>query len=443
MKLLIKNGTIINEWLSFRGSLFVCDGIIEDITSDAAATLKYESEADQVVDAEGLYVMPGVIDDQVHFREPGAEYKGGIGCESAAAVLGGVTSFMDMPNNNPPTCSIDLLNKKFDIAANASYANYSFYLGADNDNISEIVHLDKNRVCGVKVFMGSSTGNMLVSDPDVLDAIFSNSPVLIATHCEEESIIKRNLNDAIARFGEDIPISEHPNIRSREACIASTRKAINLALRNKSRLHILHISTEEEINLIRVAQKVNPDISAEICVHYLWFCDKDYESFGAKIKCNPAIKSEHDRYALRHAVRAGIIPVVATDHAPHLLSEKQQDYLHSPSGLPLVQYSLLMMLELCKQGVFKIENVVESMSHAPARCFNVKGRGFIRKGYYADLTLFDYEKGCTVAPVCKCGWSPFTSFSSSVVHTFVNGVQVVKDGKLTGLRNSKELYFER
>lgn len=443
MRTLIKNGTIINEGLSFRGSLFVDNGVIEDIISDSALIPQYESQADKVIDIEGLYIMPGAIDDQVHFREPGAVYKADIESESAAAVLGGVTSYMDMPNNTPPTCHGFLLDKKFAIAKEKSYANYSFYFGATNDNASEIASLNKNRVCGVKVFMGSSTGNMLVDDPLALEKIFKCSPILIATHCEEESIVKNNLSQAQIRYGDDIPIEQHPNIRSREACIISTRKALNLAIRHKSRLHVLHVSTADELDLIKVAKSVNPNVSAEICVHYLWFCDKDYQKYGTRIKCNPAIKSENDMFALRKAVRDGFVSVVATDHAPHLLPEKENIYIDAPSGLPLVQHSLLMMLELSKQGVFKLEKVVDAMSHGPAICFNVARRGFIRKGYFADLTVFNYDCPTAVLPAYKCGWSPFSLFSSSIVHTFVNGVQVVKDGKLTGEKFSMELYFDR
>jgi len=443
LKILIKNGTIVNEGLSYVGSIFINNELIEDVTSDKEKVKEYACVCDEVIDATGLYVMPGVIDDQVHFREPGATQKGSISTESAAAVLGGVTSYLDMPNNNPPICSLVLLENKFHIAAKESYANYSFYFGANNDNIDQIIKIDKRRVCGVKVFMGSSTGNMLVDNPMTLALIFSQAHVPIATHCEDEKIIRSNLKAAIGKYGDDIPISEHPNIRSREACISSTRKAINLALHYKSRLHILHISTKEEIDMIRVAKTINPKITGEICVHYLWFCDKDYEYYGAKMKCNPAIKTEADMYALRSAVRDGIISVVATDHAPHLEFEKDNLYVYAPSGMPLIQNSLQMMLELCKNGVFNIEDVVDRMSHSPAKCFDIYNRGYIRPGYFADIAIVNYNKDNIVVPAYKCGWSLFSHFSTSVVHTFVNGTQVVKNGELTGLKPAKELAFNR
>jgi dihydroorotase len=456
LKILIKNGTIINEGLSFKGSLFINGEIISEIIPQVGfydgrdvdivqyndKIKSFESEADKVVDAEGLCIAPGIIDDHVHFREPGATHKGSIESESAAAVLGGVTSYMDMPNNIPPACSLLQVEDKFKIASRNSYANYSFYLGANNDNICEIINVDKKRVCGIKVFMGSSTGNMMIYDPIALEQIFAKSPILIATHCEEEKIIKENLEKAKLRFGVDIPFSEHPNIRSREECMESTRKALKLALKYSSRLHILHVSTKEEIDMISEAKAVNLKISGEICVHYLWFNDSDYEKYGSKIKCNPAIKSKEDMIALRNALKRGSISVLGTDHAPHLESEKRTSYLDAPSGLPLVQFSLQMMLELYKKKVFKIEEVVDRMSHSPANCFKIKDRGFIREGYYADIVLFNLNKPSIVVPASRCGWSPFDSFSTSVVHTFVNGTQVVEDSSLTGLKAGMELRFE-
>ena len=442
MSIFIENGTIINEGLSFKGSLFVENGIICAITEDPSDFPQLRKRANEVIDASGMLILPGVIDDQVHFREPGAEYKGSIATESAAAVLGGVTSYMDMPNNNPPICSQELLARKFEKAAQDSLANYSFYIGASNDNISELLATDPHNVCGIKVFMGSSTGNMLVDNPETLEAIFSQVPVLIATHCEEESIILANTAAARERFGNEIPIAIHPQIRSREACIASTRKAIDLALKYSSRLHILHISTAEEVELLHKAREQSDRITGEVCVHHLWFSDCDYEQHGSLIKCNPAIKSSSDREALRQAARQGVISVVATDHAPHLLSEKETPYLQSPSGIPLVQHSLRAMLELSCKGVFTLTDVVRLMCHAPADCFKISHRGYLREGYFADITIVNPNKPSDATPAYRCGWTPFTRFSSTIVHTLVNGVPVVRNSQLTGLNSSLPLSFD-
>ncbi|NLB67105.1 MAG: dihydroorotase [Bacteroidales bacterium] len=442
MSIFIENGTIINEGLSFKGSLFVENGIICAITEDPSDFPQLRKRANEVIDASGMLILPGVIDDQVHFREPGAEYKGSIATESAAAVLGGVTSYMDMPNNNPPICSQELLARKFEKAAQDSLANYSFYIGASNDNISELLATDPHNVCGIKVFMGSSTGNMLVDNPETLEAIFSQVPVLIATHCEEESIILANTAAARERFGNEIPIAIHPQIRSREACIASTRKAIDLALKYSSRLHILHISTAEEVELLHKAREQSDRITGEVCVHHLWFSDCDYEQYGSLIKCNPAIKSSSDREALRQAARQGVISVVATDHAPHLLSEKETPYLQSPSGIPLVQHSLRAMLELSCKGVFTLTDVVRLMCHAPADCFKISHRGYLREGYFADITIVNPNKPSDATPAYRCGWTPFTRFSSTIVHTLVNGVPVVRNSQLTGLNSSLPLSFD-
>ncbi len=439
MRILIKNGTIINEGNSFKGCLFINDRVIEDVSKGTFDG--DESSFDQIVDASGLYVLPGVIDDQVHFREPGATHKGCIASESAAAALGGVTSYMDMPNNNPPACSIASLEEKYEIAQRDSVVNYSFYLGANNDNISEIKAVDPSCVCGVKVFMGSSTGNMLVDNQETLNAIFKEAPCLIATHCEEESVIKKNLDEAIAKYGDAIPFNMHPVIRSEEACVLSTKKAIELAGKYGSRLHVLHVSTAKEVQLISEAAASGAQVTGEICVHYLYFCDKDYEKYGSHIKCNPAIKSYEDMTALRDAVKDGIIKVVATDHAPHLLSEKDCPYRQSASGIPLVQHSLQLMLELSSKGLFTIEDVVDRMSHSPARCFGLSRRGFIKKGYSADIVIVDLNQPCSVVPASRCGWSPFTSFNSSIVHTFCNGIQVVEEGKLTGKKAGERLLF--
>ncbi|MBR5856328.1 MAG: dihydroorotase [Bacteroidales bacterium] len=458
---LIKNGTIVNEGLSYKGSLLINDKTISKIIAenDFDSTEQYKEATDallygiptdeyRVVDATGLHILPGVIDDQVHFREPGNTAKATVESESKAAVLGGVTSFMDMPNNNPPTVTLEALEAKYSNAAANSYANYSFYLGATNDNLQEIKKIDKKSVCGVKVFMGSSTGNMLVNSQETLESIFRESPVLIATHCEDEQTIKENTQKFIEKYGDDIPFEMHPQIRSREACTKCSSRALELAVKNSSRLHILHLSTADEIEMIKEAKKHNPDISGEVCVHYMWFNNKEYPQYGSKMKCNPAIKEESDMRALRKAVKEGAIDVVATDHAPHLLEEKQQPYTKAPSGLPLVQHSLQLMLELVKKGVFTIEEVAQKMSHGPAKCFNINKRGYIKEGFYADLVLIDTscpDSSTASSPAYKCGWSPFGgyTFSSTIVHTFVNGCQVVSDSKLTGEKRSMRLMFDR
>ena len=452
MVTLIKNGTIVNEGLSFEGSLLINGERIEKIikASSFADRSGYEAEinsitADKTVDATGMHIIPGAIDDQVHFREPGNTQKATIATESAAAVLGGVTSFMDMPNNNPPTTTNEALEGKFSIASETSLANYSFYLGATNDNMEQIKGMDTTRVCGVKVFMGSSTGNMLVNDEQTLEQIFREK-VLIATHCEQEDIIKANMAAYTAQYGEEIPFQMHYKIRSREACIECTRRALDLAVRNKSRLHILHISTADEIEMIKEARKANPLIEGEVCVHYMWFNSNDYPKYGSHMKCNPAIKTEEDMLAIRKAVKEGIIKVVATDHAPHLKEEKANNYAKAPSGLPLVQHSLQTMLELAHKGVFTVEDVVARMSHGPAECFGIKERGFLREGYFADIAVVNLnlpDNTSTSHPAYKCGWSPFEgmSFSSTVVHTFTNGEHVVENSTLTGKRNVKALEF--
>ena len=458
MSILIKNIGIINEGSSFCGSILIADGNIEDILNcdspDYHAKIsEYSSAADKIIDGDGCILIPGVIDDQVHFREPGSTYKGDIASESAAAVLGGVTSFMDMPNNNPPACTVEALENKYSTAAKNSCANYSFYLGATNDNIDEIRKVDPERICGIKVFMGSSTGNMLVDNEESLQKIFKESPTLIATHCEEESIIKANTEricrewEARPEGKEGIPFSEHPNIRSREGCIASSSKAIALAEKYNTRLHILHISTAEEIEMLRKAKLATDKITGEVCVHYLWFDDRDYEKYGSRIKCNPAIKHESDRDAIRYAVKNSLVDAVATDHAPHLEKEKNNIYLKAPSGLPTIQHSLLMMLQLSDKGCFPITRVIDMMCHAPARCFRIKKRGFIRKGYRADLVIVKKkEYKVTKSNIAyKCGWSPLENetFNYSVVTTFVNGVPVVENGKLTGEKSAERLLFSR
>lgn len=450
MRILIQEANIVNEGNTFLASVLIENEIIQEIITSQNRCEEIKNSCDKVIIAHGQYLLPGIIDDQVHFREPGATHKGCIETESAAAVLGGVTSFMDMPNNNPPVCTLNALEEKYKIAEEKAYANYSFYLGANNDNISEIKAINPKKVCGVKVFMGSSTGNMLVDKEETLEEIFKNAPTLIATHCEDEATIKANLETAKAKFGDDIPFSEHPNIRSREACILSSKKAIALAQHNNSRLHILHVSTADEIQMIDDARKTNPNISAEVCVHYLFFNDKDYPGYGTKVKCNPAIKKESDMLSLREACNNGKVHAIATDHAPHLFSEKDQNYLKAPSGLPLVQHSLRMMLELSRKGVFSIEKVVELMCHAPAKTFQIEKRGFIKEGYYADLVLLKDIKD-TPEIVSKeniayhCAWSPLEGkkLSYKVTDVLVNGALIVENSKLTGNKNSKRLTFNR
>jgi dihydroorotase len=393
--------------------------------------------------------MPGIIDDQVHFREPGLTHKGDIFSESRAAAAGGVTSFMDMPNTSPPTLSRELLEEKYSIASRRSLVNYSFYLGASNSNIAEIRKIDPRAVCGVKVFMGSSTGNMLVDNDAALSAIFAESPVIIATHCEDETTVRQNSALYRQQYGDNVPVACHPAIRSEEACYKSSAKAVELAAKYGARLHVLHISTARELDLFETyTPERRPDITAEACVHHLWFSDADYADLGARIKCNPAIKSSIDRYALQQAVVEGRIAVVATDHAPHTADEKQKSYFAAPSGLPLVQHSLSAMLEMWRRGIFSLFDIVERMCHAPARLFDVHRRGYIREGYYADLTLVDTSAGyspCRDNILYKCGWSPFEGvrFSTSVEKTWVNGAMVYDKGAIIEANSARRLEFDR
>jgi dihydroorotase len=441
--ILIKNGTLINEGSSFLGSILIKDNIIEKISNSCDIIPNKTT----IIDAKGKLVIPGVIDDQVHFREPGATHKGDIESESAAAVLGGVTSYMDMPNNNPPATTIEALQYKNSIAEANSYANYSFYLGATNENLDQILKANPRETCGIKIFMGSSTGNMLVDNQDSLEKIFRESKLLLATHCESEMIIQDNLQKAKYKYSkEEIPFQEHPAIRSREACIASTQQAIALASKFNTRLHILHISTQEEIKMLKMAQSEHPNISGEACVHYMILDSSMYGAMGSKMKCNPAIKDQRDRFAIIQAVKEGIIKVVATDHAPHTKEEKSETYLNAPSGLPLIQHSLQLMLELSDKGYFSREEVVERMCHAPANAFKIEKRGYLREGYFADIVIIDPskpDKQSTITPAYKCGWSPFNGkqFASSVCDTIINGIQVVAEGKLTGNKAGKKLLF--
>lgn len=444
--LLIHNATIINEGESFIGSVLIEGERISQIFRDNVSEGIINS-CMEVIDANGLYLIPGIIDDQVHFRDPGLTHKGDIFTESRAAVAGGVTSYMEMPNTNPQTITNDAVMKKMEIAYEKSAANFSFYLGATNDNIAELKKVDKKNVCGVKIFMGASTGNMLVNNEKTLQQIFAEVDSLIATHCEKEEIIRDNIDIYKKQFGEDIPIKYHPLIRSAEACYQSSGKAIELADKYGSRLHVLHISTAREMSFFSNSPLEDKKITSEVCIHHLWFSDKDYERLGAKIKWNPAIKTEDDRNALREALSEGKIDVVATDHAPHLLSEKEGGCTKAASGGPLVQHSLQAMMELTHNGVYSKEFVVDKMCHAPARLFGVKDRGFIRKGYFADLVLIDLNKSYTVSQdniLYKCGWSSFEgeTFHSTIRKTFVNGKIAFEDGVVSEKLSGKAIEFE-
>jgi dihydroorotase len=428
--IIIKDAKVVNEGKILRDtSLLIRNGIIEKIFRDSVPeTILAQAE---VIDASGKFLLPGVIDDQVHFREPGLTHKGDIYSESKAAIAGGVTSFMEMPNTVPQAITQDLLNEKYIRASETSLANYSFYIGATNDNLEELLKTDPAKVCGIKVFMGSSTGNMLVDNPVTLSSLFQKSKMLIAVHCEDETIVQANLAAAIEKYGEDIPLSEHPKIRDVSACFNSSAKAVELAKKFGTRLHILHISTAAEIALFESSPVKNKKITAEVCVHHLWFSDADYERLGAKIKWNPAIKSANDRSALIKAVNENRIDIIATDHAPHTEEEKGRPYLKMPSGGPLVEHSLVAMLEMSRNGKISIEKVVEKMCHAPADLFGIEKRGYIRKGYKADIVLVDVGKW-TVSKdniQAKCNWSPFEgeSFYYYITNTFVNGNMVYEN----------------
>lgn len=442
--ILITNATLINEGRRLETDVLVRNGRIERIAPRISM-----AHVDEVYDACGLLLMPGLIDDQVHFREPGLVHKADIASESRAAVVGGVTTFMEMPNTTPATTTLELLEQKFAIAARTSAANHSFFLGATNTNIETVRALDPRACCGVKVFMGSSTGDMLVDNAETLDKVFAASPTLIATHCEDTPTIKAAEDKARKRWGDDVPAAEHPNIRSREACIKSTKLALELAARHaSSRLHILHISTAEELALFTDVDIDHKRVTAEACVHHLHFCADDYAALGHKIKCNPAIKTARDREALRLALATNRIDVIGTDHAPHLPAEKAQPYFKAPSGLPLVQHSLQMMLQMVHEGVMSLETLVQKACHNPAHLFQIRDRGFVREGYWADLVLVDYKRAQTVTAeslLYKCGWSPLEghAFPSSVVATFVNGRLAARQGRIIEGTPGKRLDFDR
>jgi len=441
--ILIKSATVINENKQFIADVFIKDGFIEQIGS------QIDKQADQVINAEGLHLFPGCIDDQVHFREPGLTYKADIHTESRAAVAGGITSFMEMPNTVPNTLTQELLEQKYEIGKHNSLANYSFFMGASNDNIDEVLKTDTATVCGVKVFMGSSTGNMLVDNPKTLENIFSQSPMLVATHCEDEATIRGNLDHYKQLLGENIPVRLHPKIRSAEACYLSSSMAVELAMHYNTRLHILHISTERETHLFSNEIPLREKrITAEACIHHLWFSDKDYETKGNLIKWNPAVKTEDDRDGILKAVLDGRIDVIATDHAPHTIEEKALPYLQAPSGGPLVQHALPAMLELYHQGKITLEQIAEKMAHNVAICFQIDKRGFLREGYWADLVLVDLNSNWQVNKdniLYKCGWSPFegTTFKSKIKHTIVSGNLAYSDGKLIEGKTGERMAFDR
>ena len=451
MGYIIKNATLVNEGTTTLASVVISGDRITQILPGKDTINRVSAET--IIDAEGKYLIPGIIDEHVHFREPGLTQKADIYTESRAAVAGGVTSFMEMPNTNPQTTTLELLQQKFDLTAQKSAANYSFYIGATNENIDEIKKIDPKKVCGVKLFMGSSTGNMLVNDNDMLVRIFNESPCLIAAHCEDEQIIHENTvccKDLVSK-GEVIPDAGiHPFIRTTEACYKSTAKAVDMAAKFGARLHVMHISTKSELTLFRndIPLK-DKKITAETCPHYLTFCDKDYEVKSFAIKCNPAIKMASDREVLRHAINDGHIDTIGTDHAPHLWHEKfTDDYFTSKSGFPSIQNSLDMMLNLYHQGLISLEQIVKLMCHNPAELYQIKGRGFIREGYYADLALVDLNHEKVIKNddmLYKCGWTPYDGMKvkSQVTHTFVNGKLVYHDGVVEDNIIGKPLEFDR
>jgi len=442
-KKLIKNARLINEGIIFESDILIEDDIIQKIgtgiTDDTA----------KVFDVNGSYVLPGIIDDQVHFREPGLTHKGTIATESRAAVAGGITTFMEQPNTNPQTTTLEKLEEKFAMAEKSAYANYSFLFGGTNDNLEELKRLDKNSCSGVKLFLGSSTGNMLVDDEMVLEQIFRNTEMVISTHCEDETTIKNNLAKYKEDFGDNIPIKYHPLIRSAKACYLSSSKAIALAKKTGARLHVFHLSTGLETDLFRNDIPLrDKKITAEVCIHHLWFSDTDYEEKGTLIKWNPAVKTAEDRKKLWEALLDNRLDVIATDHAPHLLEEKDNVYTKAPSGGPLVQHALPAMLEKYHQGMISLERIVEKMCHNPAILFDISKRGYLREGYYADLVVADLESSWQVSNAniaYHCGWSPFegNTFSSKITHTFVNGHLAYENGNFSKQRNAKRLTFDR
>ncbi|OAZ03599.1 dihydroorotase [Flavobacterium succinicans] len=444
-KILIKNAKIVNEGTIFEGDLLIENDLIVEI----AETISPKSSDCKIVDAEGNYLIPGAIDDQVHFREPGLTHKGDIESESRAAVAGGITSFIEQPNTVPNAVTQELLEQKYQIAAESSFANYSFMMGGTNDNLEEILKTNPRNVAGLKLFLGSSTGDMLVDSTASLEKIFSSTKLLIAVHCEDESTVKSNLAKYKEQYGDDIPVECHPLIRSEEACYLSSSRTVELAKKTGARLHVFHISTAKELDLftnkIPLAEKM---ITAEVCIHHLWFSDEDYKTKGNFIKWNPAVKTANDRDALWKAVNDGRIDVIATDHAPHTLEEKKQVYTKAPSGGPLVQHAVVAMFEAYHQGKITIEKIVEKMCHNPASLFKIEKRGFIKVGYYADLAIVNAGLPWSVKKeniLAKCGWSPFEgyTFKSRITHTFVNGQLVYQGFKVSPKKAGKRLLFDR
>lgn len=428
MRTLIQGGTIVNEGRKFDGAIIIEDEVISQIIQGNNIP---EASYDEVVDASGCFVLPGVIDDHVHFREPGLTEKADINSESKAAAAGGVTTFFDMPNTVPQTTTLETLEEKFSLAAQKSHVNYSFFFGATNDNVDLFPQLNPHRIPGVKLFMGSSTGNMLVDRREALERIFSSAALPVMTHCEDTEIINRNMAEAKQKYGDDPKVIHHPEIRSEEACYESTRLAVELAEKHHTRLHVAHLTTAKELELFGR----NPEITAEATVSHLYFCDRDYASLGTRIKCNPAIKTERDREALREALNDGRIMVIGTDHAPHLLSQKDGGCAKAASGMPMIQFSLVTMLELVDQGVLTLERLVELMCHNPSRLFEVRGRGFLREGYQADIVLIRPHSGWTVTKnviLSKCGWSPMEGhmFLWRVERTLCNGHTVYDKGRV-------------
>nr|WP_294787864.1 dihydroorotase [uncultured Flavobacterium sp.] len=444
-RILIKNAKIVNEGTIFEGDVLIENDLIVEI----ADSISLKSSDCKVIDAEGSYLMPGAIDDQVHFREPGLTHKGDIESESRAAVAGGITSFIEQPNTVPNAVTQEILEDKYQIAAQKSFANYSFMMGATNDNLEEVLKTNPKNVAGIKIFLGSSTGNMLVDNEAVLERIFSSTPMLIAVHCEDETTIKNNLAAFKEQYGEDVPVTAHNLIRSAEACYISSSKAVALAKRTGARLHIFHLSTAKEMELF--TNKIpleDKKITAEVCVHHLWFTDEDYKTKGNFIKWNPAVKTAEDRAELWKALNDGRIDVIATDHAPHTKEEKMQSYLNAPSGGPLVQHAVVAMFEAYHQGKISVEKIVEKMCHNPAKIFKIEKRGFIKEGYHADLVIVNPSLPWSVKPeniLYKCGWSPFENFTfkSRITHTFVNGELVYNNFKVKDTRAGKRLLFDR
>jgi dihydroorotase len=438
---LLLNANIVNEGRVIPGDVLLRKHYIERVATDLQHV-----KAGRVIDLRGLYLFPGIIDDQVHFREPGLTHKGTIYTESRAAVAGGITSYMEMPNTVPPAFTRDLLEQKFQIAERSSLANYSFYMGASNHNLEEVLRVDPRRVCGVKIFMGSSTGDLLVDDPVVLEKFFAQCPLLIATHCEDEQTIRRNSELYRKQYGEDVPAKFHPLIRSAECCYLSSSFAVGLARKYGTRLHVLHISTALETELFDSGPIEQKHITSEACIHHLWFTDADYERLGMFIKWNPAIKTASDRDGIWKALHEDRIDIIATDHAPHTREEKNNPYFKAPSGGPLVQHSLPAMLEFYHQGRISLERIAEKMCHNPARLFGIDKRGFIREGYYADLVAVNLHEPWTVEPqniLAKCGWSPFegTVFQSRVVHTWVSGHLAYSRGTFDESKKGMRLTF--